>query len=137
MKNIEILNLCNYYGQAGERLKCLTTKTKWTLKKNMDKLMSLAKSCEELRADLVKPLQPYWNEEHARLESSGWVVKPEFTDEYKPLYEDISAKVKELFDQDNDIDLIPIDVDAEVDALPADTPLTFDDFTFLEAFKGR
>lgn len=149
-KTIEVINIVSYLNNTmkEDQVKELPTKVRWNLKKNIDKLIPVAKSFEEFRDNMIKELQSeYFNDEKSyeyaevKKDSDGnpilrddgteeteqmRKVKDEYLDEYSEAVKDLNDKLQEILVEENDIEIATINMDAFVDSLPDDTTIDFD-----------
>ena len=143
----EVINIVSFINKVmtDEQKNALPTKIKWYLKKNMDKLVPIAKDFEEFRDGEINTLQKDWFTEEKsdeyteeRKDENNEVVnvpmrkiKPEFMDEYNVAVSDLNAKLQEILMDNNVVEITTFDMDSFVDNLPDDTPINFDCLNIL------
>lgn len=143
MYTIEIVNVVAYFNQMdAEKLKCLPTKMRWNIKKNLGRIVPIAKQFEEFRNELVAELQQNWfDDEHSVEveEENGKMrkVKEEFLPDYEKAVEDVNAKLQDILAEKNTVEVDTIDVDGFVDKMPDDCPIEFEDLDVLSVFTGE
>lgn len=143
MYTIEIVNVVAYFNQMdAEKLKCLPTKMRWNIKKNLGRIVPIAKQFEEFRNELVAELQQNWfDDEHSAEveEESGKMrkVKDEYLPDYEKAVEDVNAKLQDILAEKNTVEIDTIDVDGFVDKMPDDCPIEFEDLDVLSVFTGE
>ncbi len=152
---IEVVNIVSFINNnmSEDQIKELPTKVRWNLKKNMDKLIPVAKRFEEFRDELIKELQAnYFNDEKSYeytetkrdddgnpvLNADGVEetvqmrkVKDEYQEEYEAAVQELNGKLQEILGEKNNYEINTIDMDAFVDNLPNDTKIDYDCLSIL------
>lgn len=116
-----------------EEIQVLPTKLRWNLKKNLDKILPIAKQFQDFKDEVLKEIQEkYFTDEKSELVGKdSRKVKDEYIDEYKQDVEELNKKLNEILDEDNEIEIATVDLDAFVDSLPNDTIISFDTLEVL------
>lgn len=153
-----IVNVVAYFNQINpDVMKALPTKMRWNIRKNMGKFIPIAKEFEDFRNDLVKELQEEWFTEDKSelftqekvdangnpiLDANGNVeteemrrIRQKYMDEYNKAVSEVNSKLSDILMEVNEIEIVPIDIDAFVDTMPDDSPVTFDDLDVLSIFQ--
>ena len=152
--NLEIINIVSYFNKMDkEILDELPLKFRWNLKKNMDKIRPIAESYDNFRNEQIQNLQRDWfNEEkseefmQAKLDENGNPmmdpegneitepmrrIKEEYMDEYRKTVGELNAKLADISNEMNEVEISTVDLDAFVDELPEESKIDFDALTML------
>ena len=153
--NLEVLNIVGYVNKAftPEQAKALPTKFRWNLKKNLDKLIPIAKNYEDFQRDMIEEYRQIWfDEEHSEefvqditdadgnpmLDENGEQqtetrrrIKSEYMEESQKAAELLDSKLREIQLETNIVEMTCVDLDAFVDSLPDDSPIDFDCLNIL------
>lgn len=151
----EIVNICAFVNNnvTEDQIKELPTKTRWYLKKNIDKIIPIVKTYEEFRDSLVKELQekyftndrsdeyletkkdtdgnPIIKEDGSEETVQMRKIKDEYLDEYTSAVNELNEKLQEILNEQNDVDISTINMDAFVENLPDDTSIGYDFLSIL------
>lgn len=144
---IEVINIVSFINNVmtDEQKNALPTKVKWYLKKNMDKLVPIAKNFEEFRDGEVATLQKDWftdekSEEYTEVKKGEndedinvpmRKIKAEYMDEYNNAVNDLNAKLQEILMDNNVVEIATFDMDSFVENMPDDSPVDFDCLNIL------
>lgn len=152
--NLEIINIVSYFNKMDkEILDELPLKFRWNLKKNMDKIRPIAESYDNFRNEQIQNLQRDWfNEEKSeefiqtKLDENGNPmkdfegneitepmrrIKEEYMDEYRKTVGELNAKLADISNEINEVEISTVDLDAFVDELPEESKIDFDALTML------
>lgn len=152
--NLEIINIVSYFNKMDkEILDELPLKFRWNLKKNMDKIRPIAESYDNFRNEQIQNLQRDWfNEEKSeefiqtKLDENGNPmkdfegneitepmrrIKEEYMDEYRKTVGELNAKLADISNEMNEVEISTVDLDAFVDELPEESKIDFDALTML------
>lgn len=156
--NRDIVGIVNYINTIdAEKMKCLPTKMRWNIKKNMDKLIPIAQRFEKFKDEIIADMRAEWFNEEKSEEFSkpitdnqgnpildedgneqtepGRRVKEEFMEEFNKAIKDINIKLDEILSENIEVDLSSVDVDSFVDNMDDDCPLSFEDLNVIAAFQ--
>ena len=144
---IEVINIVSFINNVmtDEQKNALPTKVKWYLKKNMDKLVPIAKNFEEFRDGEVATLQKDWfidekSEEYTEVKKGEndedinvpmRKIKAEYMDEYNNAVNELNAKLQEILMDNNVVEIATFDMDSFVENMPDDSPVDFDCLNIL------
>ena len=152
---LEVINIVSYINNTmtSEQKEEMPTKMKWYIKKNLDKMIPIAKRFEDFRDDEIEILQKeYFTEEKSeeyvetRRDENGEPikdaegneqttnmrrVKEEFMDDYKKDVDELNAKLQEILIEKNEMEIACIDFDNFVDGLSEDSKIDFDALNIL------
>lgn len=152
---LEVINIVSYINNVmkDEQKQELPTKMKWYLKKNLDKMVPIARDFEEFRDGEIEVLQKdFFNEEKSeeymetRRDENGnpimdaegneetvamRKVKEEFMGEYTKAVDELNTKLQEILVEKNKMEIACIDFDSFVEGLPEDTKIDFDSLNIL------
>ncbi len=152
-KTVEVLGIVSYFNTLNKEIaNDIPLKTRWMLKKNLDKLIPAAQSFEEFRDEQIKDLQAKWfDEAHSfevtrpKVDENGKAVmkngvqetetlkqvKAEFIDDYSREIDELNEKLEEIAKETNEYDISTINMDEFVNNLPDKTKIDFDTITML------
>ena len=125
---IAAVNEVAWYEQEKDSLSVLSVKARWNLKKNMKALGELAQQFNEFRDNIQGELRERYTTDEMSDEAEvddgngnkvpGRKVKDEYLEEYNRDVNEMNAKLVDLLNEMEDVDLYYIDMDAEVENLP-------------------
>lgn len=151
---LEIVNIVSYLNQmTDEQTKCLPTKFRWNLKKNLEKLLPLAKRFEDFRNDISQEFQSAWftderseefeqpimddngnpavDSDGNQLTNTVRRIKKEFMSDYDANLQEQNGRLREILEEENDVMISAVDFEAFVDGLDDDSPIDFDALNIL------
>lgn len=145
--NIEVINIVSFVNKVmtDEQKAEMPTKMRWYLKKNMDKLMPLARKFEEFRdAEIVTLQEAYFTEEKSeefmdkQVDENGVEqevpmrkVKDEYMGEYTEAVNELNKRLQEILVEKNEVEIATADLDAFVETLPDDAKIDIDCLNIL------
>ena len=152
---LEIANISAYVEKVmtDDQKKALGLKARYYFDKNMKKINGIYKEFEDYRLEVINQLySEFFNDERsdlfyeAVLDDNGEKVlnddgsektremrkvKPEYLDEYNARVKDLDAKLAELLQDTNSVEVSCINLDEFVENLPDDTPIDIDCLNIL------
>ena len=153
-----IVNVVGYFSQVDPaKIAVLPTKMRWYIKKNLGKMLPIAKQFEDFRGEIVGEFQKKWfDEEHSdegmqdKVDKDGNPVKdemgnvvteamrkikPEYIKDYEAAATEINKKLNEILLEKVDVEITPINLDGFVESMDDDCPITMEDLDILSAFE--
>ena len=145
--NLEVINIVSFINKVmtDEQKAEMPTKMRWYLKKNMDKLMPIARKFEEFRdAEIVTLQEAYFTEEKSeefidkQVDENGVEqevpmrkVKDEYMGEYTEAVNELNKRLQEILVEKNEVEIATVDLDAFVETLPDDAKIDIDCLNIL------
>lgn len=145
--NLEVINIVSFVNKVmtDEQKAEMPTKMRWYLKKNMDKLMPIARKFEEFRdAEIVTLQEAYFTEEKSeefmdkQVDENGVEqevpmrkVKDEYMGEYTEAVNELNKRLQEILVEKNEVEIATVDLDAFVETLPDDAKIDIDCLNIL------
>lgn len=125
IKVIEALNEVAWYEQKKDQVDALSATARLALKRNMKKLQEISKDFYELRDELDKEIREKYGtdekSEETEIEGNdgtkqpGRKVKDEYLEEFQKEQQEMQDKLNKLITDTEDVELIVINLDAEVE----------------------
>lgn len=140
---IEILNIYTWYknlrNNPDKPLNVLPLAVQWKLKKNIAKISTVADNFLSLREEAEADLQNQFMSDEKSYDKQmedgtvSRLVREEFLDEFRDKANEVNAKLNEICDEKNDIDIDMINIDEIITMIPEDqNVLTIDDIEMLD-----
>ena len=124
------VELSAWYQQEKDELGALSIKSRWNLKKNMLEIDKIANQFNEFKESTMQAFRDSYinNDKTFREEDQDgrelFKIKPEFIDDWRKEMGEINAKLAEVADEENEIELHEIDMEAEIERMPDDAKLS-------------
>lgn len=144
---VECVNISAWYRKVREndsKLKGLSVKTLWALKKNMKKIDDIAANFEEFRNSLEDKLKAdYFNDEKSEpakfldndgKEVEGLKVKEEYLEDYQKELNSLNGEINGLLMSKEEVVLNAIDIESEIENMDS-TDITMEDLDMLSIFE--
>lgn len=144
MKTIEVINLMNWYqnDDTQNRLSTLPLKIQWTLRKNIKLLEPIFNNFNDFRNELIQKRNEEWfvegNGKCEKIKENDEEmlrVKDEFIDEFHKSDNKLNEQIKEIINEENDLDFSLIDIDKLVDSIENDEENCKINISDLEMFE--
>ena len=160
--NLEILNIVTYFNNiiTQEQIKSLPTKIRWNLKKNLEKIIPLAKNFEDFKNTLIKEkIQDVFftdeksyefqqevldNDGNPIIDQNGKKetkinrkIKQEYINEYNQTVKDLNEKIEEILQEKETLDIATIDLDDFVNSLSYNSVIDFDCINILSFMDNK
>lgn len=158
--NQDVVAIVSFFNSLdAEKNKCLPTKMRWNIKKNIDKMIPIAQRFEKFKEELITDMRAEWFNEERSEENvttvldadgkpvldadgneqtqTGRKIKEEYIDEFNNALKEINSKLSDILSETVEIDISTIDVDGFVDDMDDSCPLTFEDLNILAAFQDE
>ena len=124
------VELSAWYQQEKDELGALSIKSRWNLKKNMLEIDKIANQFNEFKESTMQAFRDSYinNDKTFREEDQEgrelFKIKPEFIEDWRKEMGEINAKLAEVADEENEIELHEIDMEAEIERMPEDAKLS-------------
>lgn len=146
MQTLEVINFINWYQKEDtqERLSTLPLKTQWKLLKNVKILEPIFNNFQEFRQDLINKRNETWfvegNGKCEKITENGEEalrIKDEYLEEFHSSDDKLNNQIKEIVEEENELELFSIDIDQLVDSLENDDDckININDLQMLELIK--
>ena len=148
--NIAAVNVISWYNNEDTqaKLKKLPLKMQWNIRKNMKALEPLAKEFGDFRDELIQKRNAEWFvEDNGKCEKvmqpdengqeqEMLKIKDEFIEDFQAYENDLNQQLVEIMNEGNEVDFVPIDLEAFVDmADAADAGVDMDDVDVISIFE--
>ena len=124
------VELSAWYQQEKDELGALSIKSRWNLKKNMLEIDKIANQFNEFKESTMQAFRDSYinNDKTFREEDQDgrelFKIKPEFVEDWRKEMGEINAKLAEVAEEENEIELHEIDMEAEIERMPDDAKLS-------------
>lgn len=124
------VELSAWYQKDKDNLGALSIKSRWNLKKNMLEIDKIARQFTEFKESTMQEFRDSYinNDKTFREEDQDgrelFKIKPEFVEDWRKEMGEINAKLAEVADEENEIELHEIDMEAEIERMPEDAVLS-------------
>lgn len=124
------VELSTWYQQEKDELGALSIKSRWNLKKNMLEIDKIANQFNEFKESTMQAFRDSYinNDKTFREEDQEgrelFKIKPEFIEDWRKEMGEINAKLAEVADEENEVELHEIDMEAEIERMPDDAKLS-------------
>ena len=124
------VELSAWYRKEKDELGALSIKSRWNLKKNMLEIEKIANQFNEFKESTMQAFRDSYinNDKTFREEDQDgrelFKIKPEFIEDWRKEMGEINAKLAEVADEENEVELHEIDMEAEIERMPEDAKLS-------------
>ena len=124
------VELSAWYQKDKDNLGALSIKSRWNLKKNMLEIDKIANQFNEFKESTMQAFRDSYinNDKTFREEDQDgrelFKIKPEFIDDWRKEMGEINAKLAEVAEEENEVELHEIDMEAEIERMPDDAALS-------------
>lgn len=124
------VELSAWYQKDKDNLGALSIKSRWNLKKNMLEIDKIARQFTEFKESTMQEFRDSYinNDKTLREEDQDgrelFKIKPEYIEDWRKEMGEINAKLAEVADEENEVELHEIDMEAEIERMPEDAALS-------------
>lgn len=124
------VELSAWYQKDKDNLGALSIKSRWNLKKNMLEIDKIARQFTEFKESTMQAFRDSYinNDKTFREEDQDgrelFKIKPEYIEDWRKEMGEINAKLAEVADEENEVELHEIDMEAEIERMPEDAALS-------------
>lgn len=124
------VELSAWYQKDKDNLSALSIKSRWNLKKNMLEIDKIANQFNEFKESTMQAFRDSYinNDKTFREEDQDgrelFKIKPEFIEDWRKEMGEINAKLAEVAEEENEVELHEIDMEAEIERMPDDAALS-------------
>ena len=124
------VELSAWYQKDKDNLGALSIKSRWNLKKNMLEIDKIANQFNEFKESTMQAFRDSYinNDKTFREEDQDgrelFKIKPEFVEDWRKEMGEINAKLAEVAEEENEVELHEIDMEAEIERMPDDAALS-------------
>lgn len=124
------VELSAWYQKDKDNLGALSIKSRWNLKKNMLEIDKIARQFTEFKEATMQEFRDSYinNDKTLREEDQDgrelFKIKPEFIEDWRKEMGEINAKLAEVAEEENEVELHEIDMEAEIERMPDDAALS-------------
>lgn len=124
------VELSAWYQKDKDNLGALSIKSRWNLKKNMLEIDKIANQFNEFKESTMQAFRDSYinNDKTFREEDQDgrelFKIKPEYIEDWRKEMGEINAKLAEVADEENEVELHEIDMEAEIERMPEDAALS-------------
>ena len=124
------VELSAWYQKDKDNLGALSIKSRWNLKKNMLEIDKIARQFTEFKESTMQEFRDSYinNDKTLREEDQDgrelFKIKPEFIEDWRKEMGEINAKLAEVAEEENEVELHEIDMEAEIERMPDDAALS-------------
>lgn len=147
MQTLEVINFINWYQKEDtqNRLSKLPLKTQWTLLKNVKILEPIFNNFQEFRQELINKRNEEWfvegNGKCEKINENGEEalrIKDEYLEEFHNNDEQLNNQIKEIVEEENELELFSINIDKLIESLEndEDCKININDLQMLELING-
>lgn len=130
MKVQKAVELSAWYQKEKDELGALSIKSRWNLKKNMLEIDKIANQFNEFKESTMQAFRDSYinNDKTFREEDQDgrelFKIKPEYIEDWRREMGEINAKLAEVAEEENEVELHEIDMEAEIERMPDDAALS-------------
>lgn len=130
MKVQKAVELSAWYQKEKDELGALSIKSRWNLKKNMLEIDKIANQFNEFKESTMQAFRDSYinNDKTFREEDQDgrelFKIKPEFIEDWRKEMGEINTKLAEVAEEENEMELHEIDMEAEIERMPEDAALS-------------
>ena len=124
------VELSAWYQKDKDNLGALSIKSRWNLKKNMLEIDKIARQFTEFKESTMQEFRDSYinNDKTLREEDQDgrelFKIKPEYIEDWRKEMGEINAKLAEVAEEENEVELHEIDMEAEIERMPDDAALS-------------
>lgn len=124
------VELSAWYQKDKDNLGALSIKSRWNLKKNMLEIDKIARQFTEFKESTMQEFRDSYinNDKTLREEDQDgrelFKIKPEYIEDWRREMGEINAKLAEVAEEENEVELHEIDMEAEIERMPDDAALS-------------
>lgn len=124
------VELSAWYQKDKDNLGALSIKSRWNLKKNMLEIDKIARQFTEFKESTMQEFRDSYinNDKTLREEDQDgrelFKIKLEYIEDWRKEMGEINAKLAEVADEENEVELHEIDMEAEIERMPDDAALS-------------
>lgn len=124
------VELSAWYQKDKDNLGALSIKSRWNLKKNMLEIDKIARQFTEFKESTMQEFRDSYinNDKTLREEDQDgrelFKIKLEYIEDWRKEMGEINAKLAEVADEESEVELHEIDMEAEIERMPDDAALS-------------